>query len=404
MAYELKQNEDDEQKQAAGMPIQVTGASTPMGSGQVNKNPNIPTSVNNYTDVASYLDANQPQSENLGANVSQYLGGVGEAAKTGVDTAGQAFQRSVQGGTPTIADADLNAAIQNPAGIAPEEAADITKAAKGEYTGAKTIQDIPEYLNAQQGVSNANQTMNSAGTVGGREQILNSFEQNPTQGITKLNSMLLSGNKNAMGAVKDTATKYSGLNDYLDKANAGATDFANTAEANRQTQAGNIQKSLTGAENDIKTAVDTKASTNNALAQKFVDAVSNGDLKADDFTPEELAKMGVDPTILGNENIIPYNTSGTGVTDFVNPNNMGVENYATPEDVAKYNALAGMAGNDKWGITPTASGYAPRYNDYISNLKGQHQAKLDADAAALAQYAEESGHVLPGPTPRIPGR
>jgi hypothetical protein len=244
-------NDTEEQNNIGqGQNQPTTGGTSASGSGtgkgvgtaqssQVQQN-QAPQNNQGYTDVASYLNANQQGGTQLGQSVASNLTNQYNTTKSGIDTSANTANQSInQGYTP-----ENTQLIQQVAQAPTASAAntDTLSQFQGQlndtYGGPTSWADY----GTQQG--NVNQAVQNAGLVntpGGNNALIQQVENqnqpgHTSQGINALDTLLFQGNQGAVQAAQTAAQPYSTLNDYLNQTNTGiGTNITNAQGAAAQT-------------------------------------------------------------------------------------------------------------------------------------------------------------------------
>lgn len=276
----IQNQQDDENQQNSSGPTTISGSGGAGGSGkasgvsQVQQNVN-PQASQGYTDVASYLNANQNQegSNQLGQQVASNLTNKYNQTKTGIDQSAQQFQGQVnQGYIPQNTDL-INQVAANPTGAAsdPNQLKAFQAQLNDQYIGPMSWGD---YGTQQGKINEANQYGALATTPGG----LNVYTQEAegqtggpqSQGINQLDTLLLGGNSGAVQNIRAAADPYKTLNDYINTQNTaglGAVQNAQTAAQNASQGALNAFTGTNGTLTNLNSAVNQTASDRLAAAQ-----------------------------------------------------------------------------------------------------------------------------------------
>lgn len=235
---------------------------------------------NGYTDVASYLNANQTGSDFLGQKASENLTNRYNTTKQGADTAFNQFNQTVQSGyTPENTDL-INSVANDPlAAVGNQQTFDqFQKQLNNSYAGPNAWDD---YGTQQGKVNEANQYASLASTPGGLNQYTQEIESQTggpmSQGINHLDTLLLGGNANAMGQVTNAANKYTDLNDYINQMNTAGlqnvSDARNAAKATSD-KALNAFTGDTGRLTTLNNTLNSNASNALAAAKARQEAVN----------------------------------------------------------------------------------------------------------------------------------
>lgn len=255
----IAQQDDNEDKNTGQASIAGTGGASSSGGtagqggsatpvSQVKQNA-APQANQGYTDVASYLNANQQGSGKLGDQVSKNLTNKYNQTKSGIDTSYGQFQGDVNKGY-TQENTDLiNQVAANPTQAAGNQdtLAAYQAQLNDQYTGPQNWAD----LGTQQGkVNEANQYGSLANTPGGLNVYTQEVEGQTggpqSQGINQLDTLLLGGTPGAMGQIQAAADPYKGLNDYINSQNMAGQQAVTGAKTNAQNASQHALDAFTG--------------------------------------------------------------------------------------------------------------------------------------------------------------
>ena len=370
MASVNQDNQDPNQQTPAGGPVSISGtagasASAGQGGGASAGvaapgaaspvSTQQPQTNQGYTDVGSYLDANQAGATQMGNQVAGNLTNTYNNTKSGIDTSGNDFINNVnQGYTPAQ---DTSGMLANAVQTAsdPTQTAAFQKQLNDSYTGPSSYSD---YGTQQGNVAQAQQYGNLMNTPGGTNVLAQGLEgPQASQGVNQLDTMLLNGSPGAAQAMQTAAAPYAGLNSYLDQYNTqGNTAIAaNTAAANAASQSaqGNLANTVsqfnTGLTNNLGTA-----QTANDAYNKSISDLRNG------LAGGSLSGLpGVDPNLSSfySSTVAPQllkssNYMAAGPANYLNasPTNMNaaaptLAGTASQGDYATRDALSALAGN-----------------------------------------------------------
>lgn len=377
-----------------------------------------PQNGQGYTDVGSYLDANQAGSAQLGNQVSSNLTNQYNTTKSGIDTSANSLINSVNQGYVKGNDQLIAEAAANPTQTAsdPNKVSEFQAQLNDTYTGPNSWAD---YGTQQGNVANAQQNANLVNTPGGLN-VLTSQVESPqaSQGVNQLDTLLLQGSPGAMAQAQAAASPYKDLGTYLDSQNQAAntaiqggqnaaqtasqnalnaftgsngtlTNLNNTVNntattdlANSQKQYSDLMNILNGVGNDqnLQTAINgiTNQSGNTAANRQ---AITNAQGQENNtLTPDQLSSLGITQdqwnSILSNENKLstpnfvasPFQGNGSAwtqagqapISQFLNgaaptANNINASTTATPEQYTQMSAIEQLLG----GKTPQGSALNP---------------------------------------------
>lgn len=453
MATVLNQNEEDI-KQGGGTPVGGTaGADAQAGSPSAGvagtaspvKQNAATQNQSGYTDVGSYLNANQAGTQKMGQDVANNLTNKYTNTKQGVtQSANDLINQVNQGYTKENADVVKQAAA-NPNAVADNSG--LLSQFQGQlndtYGGPTNWAD---YGTQQGNVAQAKQYGNLANTPGGLNVYAQELE-GPTasQGVNQLDSLLLGGNEGARGAINTAAGQYNDLGDYLNQQNQAATGAIGAGQTAAQNASQNALDAFTGANG---TLTNLNTNVNNATAKALTDAQGQqeslrADLNNGGITDRDLQSLGISADQwqslkdeLQRANTSQYmtghNFGASSATQAIDPRQalqqqdpnqlINAGTVATPEQYAQMSAIQKLLG-DKTpqgaAINPALASLAGTYNpsqlnqfDY-QGLKDYATQTADAErqaaqdqanqltAAADAAHADSKNHGFGGFTRKL---
>ncbi len=243
-------NQQDDEQQQGGQPNPTPGTSAPTGSGtgvgvgtaqapQVKQN-QAPQNNQGYTDVASYLSANQQGGNQLGQQVSSNLSDKYNTTKSGIDTSAGATNQQVQSGYIPENTQLIQQVASDPFAAANDSSQ--LSAFQGQlndtYGGPTSWAD---YGTQQGKVNEATQYGSLLNAPGGKNVLIQDVENklNPGQtgqGINSLDTLLFGGNQNAVQQAQSAAQPIQTLNDYINQQNTAiGQNIGNAQNAAAQT-------------------------------------------------------------------------------------------------------------------------------------------------------------------------
>lgn len=382
MAY-VPQQQDDEDKrklEAGG------GELGSFGSTQGAAAPTAPKFVN----VADYLSKNQEGSANIANAASGKLEQQRDEAGNLATGAGQKFNTAVSAGTTNLDQSVLDSALSKPEDFVKGEGntAKFLAMRDAAYKGPMSIQNTDSFAPAQSKVSALGTTATGIGTEEGRNALVSSLSDHPTQGKTSLNQLLLQGNPEAAKKIQDTAGTFKSVEDQWNQILANAPSAVDSARATTDATRATIQSRLGDTTSQFKTGLTDKLSraTNerDAFNQDFtgIDTALNGNPSGLDLRPDQLEKLGLTDAYPYLSKLNDFNQQlghysgpvplSTYVSDrgSANTNVPTIGGVANPDDYAREAALQQLSGKD-FGLsdtpetTYTPNGRLPGGIDYM---------------------------------------
>lgn len=245
--------------------ITATGAGNVTGQVVGTNNPSQP-----FQNIASYLSANAPQSQQLANQVAGTVSQPIEKAQTDITNTANDFTQSVNKGYTPENNPLISAVSQNPAfvvGENPQNVSNFKANLNDAYTGPTDFTQSPGYGNLESEISAAQAQANNTQNEAGIQTLLKSVEGPTTEGINKLDSLLLSANPenyqtiqnagagaaNLLPTLNQTATDQNAL---AAQGSTNASKAAQDAAAALKTALGNETGNLTNEQNTIQGIVD----------------------------------------------------------------------------------------------------------------------------------------------------
>lgn len=357
----------------------------------------------NASKLSDYLKANEPQVNEFGQKVAQNLTNDYNSTLSAVDTGFQDFGQQVNQGYTAPNQDIVNQAVQNPTEFVnnPENVSQFQSLYNDEYKGPQNVESWQPYSDIN---SKVNQSVQNAGLTkdfSGLGSYLNNFMgtgQN-TKGMQTLDTALLQRSPTARTAIETAAQPFQGLSDYLtgkvksgNENVASAKDTANQTKQNAQNQfigQGGVIPTL---QNDISNRLtQTRGQQSNAVDQAIIN-YQNGEA-----TPQDLQLLGFNPDDLGDKALSNQWQVGKALnTDYGVPTDWSSfftkqspdviygspGSVATPEEIAKSQALSQLTGNDlsSWlGSTSPAGSMVNTDKAGLGEL-GMNLSQRDTDA------------------------
>lgn len=430
MATVNNENDQNSQQNPAGGPVSISGtagASASAGQGAGAPGAASPVSMNQpqtnqgYTDVGSYLDANQAGSAKLGTDVAgnltnqynQTKSSIGNSANDTINQVNQGYTKSNTDLINQVA-ADPTAAAANH-----DTLSQFQSQLNNTYTGPTSWADQG---NLQGQVAQAQQYGGLNKTPGGLNVLTSELEgPQASQGVNQLDTMLLGGNPNSMQKVNAAADPYASLTDYLNSQGTNVTG----AISQGQTEA---QKSSQAAQDAFLGANGTYTNLNNQVTKQSADALSAAQasqaaLKADianlyggqaldtkgtalagyngsstpwgsttnysvgQLSPQDLQTLGITQD---QWNALQSGMQAAGTSDYMTGHNFGAGSTTTQQDLMSYLQMQDPTTAINPGTTATADQYAQM--DAIQKLLGD---KMPQGAAINPLNASQAGTYNP---------
>lgn len=421
MAYVSKQIPEDEQNQT-GRTDPTTPNPAPEGGGSAgtaapggNAIPGVGTSTqfgSNAAKLSDYLKANQGQVEDFGNEIAGKLTQGYNDTLGSIDQGANDFNQQVNQGYAQYDPTLVGRAGTNPNDFTKNQD-DVSKFQSiynDQYKGPNDFESTTPYSNIN---SNVNKAVENASLVkdnAGLSTYLSNagYYPNASQGVKSLDTALLMGNQNAQKSIRDAASPYSGLSNYL----SGKVKNSDTGVATAKDQANQIRQNT---QNQFTGEGGYIPSFQNQLNQKLTDSVAQATGRSGAAknalglsNPNDLGNMpdtvfsdlGIDKDrlmqVLGQRNAInsgglwngqmvapaasPVDLSSyLGLTQQTPDVALNAGNVASSDDYAKAAAFQKLTGNDMSGfLNPENSGQAGTANLDLSSINPDQIGSLDS--------------------------
>jgi len=344
MPFVMKDKQTDNNANQPGQ--NISGTSTSFGTnlpGQTaNKGPQ--KSSGQYQNIQNYLQANQPQAQQMAQQVSGNVEKqIGEA-----QTKTAALPSAVQKTTAY----DPSKTLQNLGQASDaEKAAYQTTKQSGGYTGPQDITGLSGYGDAYTAAEKAKEQYGLAGTESGQQTLLAQTYNRPnyTQGASALDQSLMQRNEQGRQTLLDLQNKYKGLADTLSNPITQAQNQIAASRAQAQTNLGAFQPAETQAREAIINPLQTRVAQTNAQQETLRNNLQS-DLTDLKLTPETLQMLGL---------ATGQRTYGTDLSKYINPavGQATMQNLANQSELDKYNQLMNFLGTNTQELASQAIGY-----------------------------------------------
>jgi len=418
-------NPQDEEAQSANTgatgtpngPVQVSGTGgasstsiggAPAGSGQGTPGAAAPSGVSpvsqnqsgnqnrGYTDVSSYLNANQAGSQQLAGQVANNLTNDYNSTTGVINGSANNTINLVNAGYTPENDQLVQQAAANPSSFVasnPNNVAGFQAQLNDTYSGPSSWADItnpdgsvtPGYGTLQGNVSNAQQEGSLVNTPGGNNVLAQDVEGNNTsQGINQLDALLLGSDPNAQATVQAASAPFAGLNTYLNSQNSAVGTDINNATAGAAGAASNANNAFLGPSGVVPTW-ETQLQNNLTTDQNAVNQ-ANSQIGANNAIASPLEQdyqayignggYGFDNPLEGLINAAPI----------AQPN---ISQAASSQDAATQAALQQLLGGQFTSqIDPTQAGSFQTPQVGAANAQSLSQQLADLATQATYQHQE----------------
>ena len=406
MAY-VPQPQDEEERRAAAAGGTELGS---FGGTQGSVAPTQPKFVN----VADYLSKNTEGSAQLGEAASAKLAAQRDEAGSAVSDSGSRFTTDVTAGTTNLDQGVLDSALNDSTNFVkdPNNVAKFMAMRDASYKGPQSLQSTDYFSPTQSKVSGLGTTATGLGTEEGRNALVHSLSDRPTQGKTALNQLLLQGNPAAAQKIQDTAGTFKSVEDQwaqiLANAPAAADSARATTEATKATTGQRLGETTDAFKGGLQNKLSTAENERNAFNLNYgnIDNKLNGPHSGADLTQRELDDLGISDAFPYLSKLNDFNSPGAlsyygktkPLSNYVyggsaNTNLPTLGGVANNDDYAREAALQQLSGNDL-GLADE------REAEYAANGRLPTVAYRDAfgDAGSTLQSSDEGWRPIGDPT------
>lgn len=393
MPYVSNLTEEEKKKQQQQASLDVSNNNSTSFSSNQNTAAQAPKPVANsgsWVNMQSYLNANK---ENTGAMADKVVNNVnqqGQSAQTGIDT----LKQTAPG---VINKVNADDWFSNPDANKKDQYK--TLKTTGGYAGPDSVEKIQGYADTQSAAQKAKQQADSLNNETGRLNLLQEAYARPnySQGAKKLDNTLLRQDATAKQKFEGASNQWQGI---LDQFNNASTQAGANINTNLQTAAenkNNIIAGETAAKNNLINPIQARATQATADNKALVDRAL-ADSQDETLSDETMALLGLSEG---------QNLYGTNLSNYITPDytQVGLNNAATADERAKYQALAAMIGDDSMNqITADGKAITPvnfnrdQFNKDIATKQAEYENFRNTDKGRFfdwAQQAQKSGEFAP---------
>lgn len=385
----------------------AAGSQTPAG------NSGGPASGSQFVGIKQYLDANKPQSTKLARDVSGYVEGVGNEARSELDTGLKGFNQTVDQNTIGLNQGLLDEAKNDATSVAGDQAklSEFKKQRDAAYKGPNSFDESDFYQKTNSAVTKANQAAANTQTEQGQKSLLSDLQNAKKgkvhQGALAFDSSLLQADPNSKNILSKTKEGMSDISGKLTAAQEAALSKVGQAKQTTDATKQAIQGAFTG-EQGVQGQLEKQ------LKDKALGAVNQSKQQADQTM--QLLKTGATPNdeqleildisrdqwnqLKGDQGYLqstyginPYADFSTYGTVKDPTTQINAQNVASAEDYAKYQALNQlMDTKNNFLSDPTQAGKADfdALDFNFGGLKGDITNSISLEKKAADQRAAEA--------------
>ncbi len=393
MAY---YNDPQDEEQNANQPAQ-TGPSSSVITGTPGNAPSSPTGTSsaspdksgNFVGLQTYLNANKPQAAKLGDQASGIVQNSVNDARNSVSGLNDTFNQTVDQNTVKENQDALNTVGTGAEKLTADQRAELKKDYGAQYQGPNNLNELSDYQGTLNKQNLAGQNLQSTGSEAGRMGLVNQINSAPrTRGDSLFDSMLLQKGP-GRDQLLNVASQNKDVPGLLDKAQTAAQGTAQTGkDTTKKTQADTlsaVQNALSAWQSGFQPRLQAAQNTDQQKAA--TDELANGNRQLDEST-RSLLGLSPGQTV--------YNTDLSKYLNPFSPTDVTAANVATPEDYARYGALADLSGEaapylnqadvSKAGTAPQFSADQAKLQNDLGTAKGTYDKAYSSTRDFLAPY------------------
>lgn len=372
----LEQDEEDKNKEQG----QELGGSA-IVSGAPSQAPNqgaqrAQQGSGRFTNLQKYINANK--NTDYASKIGENLNKQEEDLSSSISGAKQEVENKVN---PEITRLNnSNSLIQgvgsNPTDIANDEnkLAEFNKLKQGNY-----IKDIGVNVDAQrQQAQSLQENANLANSETGRYQLLRNAFNNPSysKGANKLDQLLLQGQSGQLSKLqKDAQQKSQVANENVGNLSNLISDYQNQINTLGTNAATSANDAITQSSKTLNDALTQRKEAEQAQRQEIYNQTVAGLQNNGIINPQTSERLGLDAGVRG------YGINRQELLSYLNPNvanqNVEIGNIISPEELAKYNALNKLSGNESANMESLGALANPidfNKDALVNNLNGRQES------------------------------
>lgn len=400
-------------------PVTSSGAGSPQGAAAVPNTTKAPPVQN----LQAYLTANAPQSVQMGQNIANNLTSQANKVTGDINADQAAFDQQVQSSN-TAPNQDLvSRAAASPTDFVqnPDDVAAFQAQENANYTGPDSFESSTYAPALNTEVANAQQLAPDLTKPGAVQQLARGQEQNPTTGMSNLDSLLLQETPEALTPITAAEKPFATLGTAL--SNAATTENANigTAKANDIASAALVPSAFTTGPNAVVPAwqkglqdeLATDTAQTNAYDTALNSLISSENSAQPNIAALEAALGAYNTTAPGYSSSDPFIKGATSTLPTINGVDFALNNpsainaptldqAATAKDVEMQNALQTLLGkgfSPQFDASQAGKFTAPTAPPTVASLLNPALTTLGAGLDTAANAYTANGILAPTGTP-----
>lgn len=366
MAFYVDPNkEQDELNQNSPTTSAESSLISPEANASVNSigGPQTPNRGSRFVGINEYLRANQPKTEQLGKQVTGTIANYGNQAQTGISQTREHQGKDIQGQQVNYNPGLAQEALSNPASFVQDQGKKqaFLNMRDASYKGPSSFETSAAYQPLSKSVNEAVSKAKTSATQEGQAGLIADTQKSlignkavGQRGAVALDNALISSDPGSRERIRAASANIQNtLPGALSSLSSEQNELINKVRAANQATSAQTRGLFQGASNPQGVLQKQLASRAQEQAGKSaqVDLIRNSLLSGQPLSSEQLTSAGLSPIDYGiltelttkGKNLdtyLPY--SGVGQGEFT------ANTVATPEEVARQNALSQLSGNDSF--------------------------------------------------------
>lgn len=330
----------------------TAGSNTPAGAAG-------PGPGSQFVGIKDYLNANKPQSTKLSRDVSGYVGGLGDQARSNLESGQNSFNQAVEKNTIGLDQSLLDEAKANPNAVVQDQnkLGSFKKQRDATYGGPNSFEESDYFKPVNESITKATQAGANTQTEQGQKDLLSEIQNQKKgkvhHGALAFDSALLQADPNSKNILAKTREGLGDISGKLSSAEQAALEKVGQAKKTTDSTKSAIQSAFTGEQG-------VQGQLEKSLQEKALGAINQSKSQADQTM--QLLKTGATPSDAQLDNLDisrdqwnqltgdrSYLESTYGVNPYADLSTYGTvkdpstqinaQNIASAEDYAKYQAL-----------------------------------------------------------------
>lgn len=409
----IEQDEEEQRRLQEGQPLEITaggqGQAPPTGSQTASQQ------SPGFVDTAAYLQANKESAQDTARKVSADLAEKAMGLRGKADELGNIYGGEIEGASykPNTELIDRAAGAPETFVQNPDDVREFQGYWNARYQGPTSFQDRQDFQGLKSEIDDRTRAAEGVDTESGRTALLSGLNQRSTRGMNALDQLLIGANPEARGILKEGASEYKTLGDYLEGVRSDSVAKALQAKEQADSLRTGTRDRFVGEGGVVPTFgtdLESRVAAARQAAQQKTDTLRGYVQNRTALTPEQASALGMSPeqynAFLGDLGNLEKDWGDT--VDF-NPyfkdrtaeEAIRAATLANPQDYARESALETLIGQELPYLFSADQGQAGTAPDILTqfDIGGAGEAAKGKLSARDLQFIEAFG----GNTPGVPG-